>query len=289
MAVRHVLKMGEALLAQPALPVTAFNTPELDALIADLFDTMHAHNGFGVTRAVQHIAHAQQGFGSVGVENGRAIHAGMYLKGDACRNVSAYQLSDYVVMGIFGGHHEVNARSACLLRQTCDECLYLFAGSHHQVGQFVDDDDDVGQMSHRLTGVAGTFRAVEQLAAPFGLDDFLIEFHHAGNAQFAHQLVAVIHLRHAPRKAIDGLLHVLDDWGDEVRNAFINRQLLHFGVNQQQAYIACFGAEKQRADCRVNAHGFTRTVHPRHQDMGHFGQIQHNRISDAILPQGHGQ
>ena len=48
MAVRRVLKMGEALLAQPALPVTAFNTPELDALIADLFDTMHAHNGVGI-------------------------------------------------------------------------------------------------------------------------------------------------------------------------------------------------------------------------------------------------
>jgi peptide deformylase len=48
MAIRPVLKMGEALLAQTAAPVTAFDTPELHALIADLFDTMHAHNGVGI-------------------------------------------------------------------------------------------------------------------------------------------------------------------------------------------------------------------------------------------------
>ena len=48
MAVRRILKMGEALLAQAAQPVTAFNTAELDALIGDLFDTMHAHQGVGI-------------------------------------------------------------------------------------------------------------------------------------------------------------------------------------------------------------------------------------------------
>ncbi len=48
MAIRPVLKMGEAVLAQAAAPVTAFDTPELHALIADLFDTMHAHNGVGI-------------------------------------------------------------------------------------------------------------------------------------------------------------------------------------------------------------------------------------------------
>lgn len=48
MTVRRILKMGEAVLARQALPVTEFNTPELHALIADLFDTMHASNGVGI-------------------------------------------------------------------------------------------------------------------------------------------------------------------------------------------------------------------------------------------------
>ena len=48
MAVRDILKMGDPRLLRQAEPVTAFDTPELHALIADLFDTMHAANGAGL-------------------------------------------------------------------------------------------------------------------------------------------------------------------------------------------------------------------------------------------------
>ncbi|HKK05757.1 MAG TPA: peptide deformylase [Gammaproteobacteria bacterium] len=48
MAVKPVLRMGHPLLAQVAAPVAEFNTPELDALIEDMFDTMAAENGAGL-------------------------------------------------------------------------------------------------------------------------------------------------------------------------------------------------------------------------------------------------
>ncbi|RBA24180.1 peptide deformylase [Herminiimonas fonticola] len=48
MSVREILKMGDPRLLRVAEPVTEFNTPELDALIADMFDTMHAANGAGL-------------------------------------------------------------------------------------------------------------------------------------------------------------------------------------------------------------------------------------------------
>ena len=48
MAIRRVLKMGDPLLYRKAEPVKGFNTPELDALIADMFDTMAALNGAGL-------------------------------------------------------------------------------------------------------------------------------------------------------------------------------------------------------------------------------------------------
>lgn len=48
MAVRPVLRMGHPLLLQVAEPVREFNTPELDALIEDMFDTMAAQNGAGL-------------------------------------------------------------------------------------------------------------------------------------------------------------------------------------------------------------------------------------------------
>ncbi len=48
MAVRDILKMGDPRLLRQAEPVTAFDTPELHALIADMFDTMQAANGAGL-------------------------------------------------------------------------------------------------------------------------------------------------------------------------------------------------------------------------------------------------
>ena len=48
MAVREILKMGDPRLLRVAAPVTAFGTPDLHALVADMFDTMAAANGAGL-------------------------------------------------------------------------------------------------------------------------------------------------------------------------------------------------------------------------------------------------
>ncbi|MDD3674887.1 peptide deformylase [Thauera propionica] len=48
MTVRALLKMGDPRLLAPAAPVTAFDTPELEALIADMFDTMTVSGGVGL-------------------------------------------------------------------------------------------------------------------------------------------------------------------------------------------------------------------------------------------------
>lgn len=48
MAIRPILKMGEPLLLATAQTVTEFDTPELHALIVDLFDTMIASQGVGI-------------------------------------------------------------------------------------------------------------------------------------------------------------------------------------------------------------------------------------------------
>lgn len=48
MTVRRVLKMGDPLLYRQAEPVREFNTPALDALINDMFETMAALNGAGL-------------------------------------------------------------------------------------------------------------------------------------------------------------------------------------------------------------------------------------------------
>lgn len=48
MTVREILRMGDPRLLRVAEPVREFDTPALHALIADMFDTMHAANGAGL-------------------------------------------------------------------------------------------------------------------------------------------------------------------------------------------------------------------------------------------------
>lgn len=48
MTVQAILKMGDPRLLRQAEPVTAFDTPDLHALIEDMFDTMRAANGAGL-------------------------------------------------------------------------------------------------------------------------------------------------------------------------------------------------------------------------------------------------
>jgi peptide deformylase len=48
MTIREILKMGDPRLLRIARPIEAFDTPELHALIDDLFETMHAANGAGL-------------------------------------------------------------------------------------------------------------------------------------------------------------------------------------------------------------------------------------------------
>ena len=48
MTVHEILKMGDARLLRVAQPVTAFGTPELARLVADMNDTMIAANGAGL-------------------------------------------------------------------------------------------------------------------------------------------------------------------------------------------------------------------------------------------------
>lgn len=48
MAVHEILKMGDPRLLRVAQPVQHFDTPDLHALIADMFETMAAANGAGL-------------------------------------------------------------------------------------------------------------------------------------------------------------------------------------------------------------------------------------------------
>src|SRR6202011_1776675 len=125
-------------------------TPEvddrLDLRIADE-SALDSCRLAGIDRLVQHVAAPEQLFCSTRVENDAAVD----LRSDGERyarwNVGLDEARDDVGRRTLGGDDEVYANSARELCDAADELLDLAGGNHHQVGQLVDDDDDVGQLS----------------------------------------------------------------------------------------------------------------------------------------------
>ncbi len=106
---------------------------------------MQAHQAAGARRQKEHVAAAQQRFGAVGVEDGARVDLGGQAEADARGNVGLDEAGDDVDAGPLRGEDEVNADGARHLREARDGLFDVGAVEHHQVGELVDDDDDVGQ------------------------------------------------------------------------------------------------------------------------------------------------
>ncbi len=111
-------------------------------------------------------------------------HAGIDLTGhsktDAGRKVRLDQAGDDVHAGALGGDNEMDAGRPCHLGNAANDSFHGFGRGHHQVGQLINEDDDVRQ---RLLLLCSHFLIVGGQIAYAGL---------------RKTLVAVFHFLHGP-------------------------------------------------------------------------------------------
>ena len=166
-----------------------------------------------------------------------------HLERDAGRDIRLDQAGDHVHRRALGGQDQVHAGGARLLRQAGDQLLHLLADDHHHVGEFVDDDDDVRQRLQRFGGqvrhlrVRPEQRIEQRLAGVLGVAHLLVEAAEVAHADRGHQLVATLHLGHAPAQGIGGLLHVGDHRRQQVRDALVDRELQHLRVDHDHPHV----------------------------------------------------
>ena len=77
------------------------------------------------------------------VEHGARIDAGRHAEADARREIRLDQAGDHVDAGTLRREHQVHADGARHLRQARDGFFDVGAFQHHQVGQLVDQDQNV--------------------------------------------------------------------------------------------------------------------------------------------------
>ena len=184
----------------------------------------------------------------------------------------------------------MDTRRPRLLRQARDQLLDLLAGDHHQISQLVDDHNDIRHRLERLRCFRRERQRIRQLGAHLlSVTDTMIESGNIAHANRRHELVAPFHLADAPIKRVGCLLHIHDDRRQQVRNTFVDRQLEHLRVNQDQADFLRFGLVEQRKNHRVDTDRLARAGRSRHQQVRHLGEVDDHRLTTNILAERHGQ
>ncbi|MCW0460576.1 hypothetical protein NB717_001644 [Xanthomonas sacchari] len=237
---------------------------------------------------------AQQGLGAGLVEDGARVDLGADLEGDAGRDIGLDQAGDHVHRRALGGQDQVDAGGAGLLRQARDQLFDLLADDHHHVGEFVDEDDDERQRVQRPRRLGQVRVGLEQrvhqrLPGVLRVLDLLVEAGQVAHADRAHQLVAALHLRHAPAQAVGGLLHVGDHRRQQMRDALVDAQFEHLRVDHQHPQVLGRGLVQQAQHHRVDRHRLARAGGTGDQQVRHARQVGHGRTPGDVLAQGQGQ
>ena len=106
---------------------------------------------------------------------------------------------------------------------------------------------------------------------------------------FRQQFIAPLHLAYGPEQSVGGFFNIGHHRRDQVRNPVVHGQLDAFGVHHNHFHIIRGGFIQKTADHRVEGHTFASARCSGNQQMGHFFQFSHHRVSDDVFTQTNGQ
>ena len=238
---------------------------------------LDAHRCRGARSQVEGIALAGERLGTVLVEDDPGVQLRGRGEGQARGHVGLDEAGDHLGDGSLGGQDQVDPGGTGQLGDALDGCLHVLGGGHHEIGELVDDDQEVG------------VGAQLPLGARQGLDlsgaHRLVEVVDVLEAEGGQVVVAGIHLPHHPLQGLGRLLRGGDDRGDEVRDALVDGQLHPLGVHQHHAHLLGRGTHHDRCDHRVDEGGLTRTGLAGHQQVRGLGQVGDDVVALHVLAQ----
>src|SRR5919106_1552410 len=209
----------------------------------------------GPERLEEHVALAEEALGATAVEDHAAVRLAGDREGDPRGHVRLDHSGDHVHRGALRGQHEVDADGAGLLREADDGVLDLLGGDHHQVGQLVDDDEQVRQ----------------RLLAP--LLEGAVELRKVAGAGEAHSLVAAVHFREDVGEDGRRGLGARDYGREQVRDRLVEAQLDALRLDEDHAQVVRRRSKQDRAEHRVDAARFSRAGRTGDEDVRHAGEV----------------
>ena len=147
------------------------------------------------------------------------------------------------------------------------EFLHIPGGHHHQVCQFINYDDDIGQFLFCHLVIGGkTF------------DPLLLQ-----------QPVAALHLLDGPQQGPARHFRFNDHRMQQMGNVLIDRQLDPLGIDHEQPHLIRGCLEKDGGDNGIDGHPLPGPGGAGNEEMGHAGYIGNNRMADNVEAESQGQ
>ena len=176
------------------------------------------------------------------------------------------------------------------LGDTGDQFFHFLSDDHHQISELVDDNDDLGHFFKGFRCIRSDRERIRYFFFfLFRLGNTVVVPGQIADTQVRHELVAFFHFRHGPVQCVSCLSHVCHDRSEEMGDAFINRQLQHFRIDQDKPDLVGISLVEQGQDGCIDANGFARTGCSCNQQMRHSGKIGDDGIARDILAQRNGQ
>ena len=227
----------------------------------------------------EHVAAPEEGFGTVAVDDGAGVDLGGEAEGHAGGDVGFDEAGDDVDGGALGGEDEMDADGAGHLCETGDGLFDVGAVEHHEIGELVDDDHDVGEGF-----LVDVFEEV--LAAVI---EELVELVDVADVVGCEQLEAAFHLADGVAQGISCKFGFGDDGRKEVWNALVHAEFDAFGIDEDHADLFGCGLEEDAHDHCVDGNTLTGTCGAGDEDVRHGGEIAGDDASGDVFSQRNGE
>ena len=247
---------------------------------------MHSDKARGAGRQKQHVALSEQMLGAHHVEHGARIDAGRHAEADPRREIGLDQAGDHVDARPLRGQHQVHADSARHLSQARYGLLDVGAFDHHQVGQFVDQDQDVWDL-FRLFLCQLLLEQASRLR--FELPHFTIVLVDVADALRRQKFQPPLHFEHGVSQRVGGLLGVGDHGREQVRDAFVRAELQALRIHHDHPYMLRSRLVQDGHNERVEHDALARSGRAGYQQVRHRVERGNLDAPADVLAEGHGE
>ena len=183
--------------------------------------------------------------------------------------------------GPLRGEHEMDADGARHLREAGDRFFDVGLIEHHQVGELVDDDHDVGQGLFFLILVEKQSASDCRTA---GCTDRC-----CGREREASSLRRRSISTDGVAQSVGGEFGLGDDGREEVRDSLVHAQLDALGIDQDQAHLLRRCLVEHRHDHGVDGHGFAAASGSSDEHVGHRGEVGDDDAAVDVFAHGEGE